>query len=54
MRAAGAVRGGDVVALDRDLDVLAAVEEMVDRLVAVAAGDDHGRRTERVEPLGQH
>ena len=38
----------DLVPLDRDLDVPLAVEEVVDRLVAVAAGDDHGRRAELV------
>ena len=53
MRAACAVRRRHVVALDRELDVLDPVEEVVDGLVAVAARDDHGRRAELDEPLGQ-
>ena len=51
MRAAGAVRRGDVVPLDGNLDMLAPVEEMVDRVVAVPAGDDHRRRAELVQAL---
>ena len=53
VRAAGAVRCRDVVALDGDLDVPLAVEEMVDRIVAVPAGDDHRGRAELVDPLGE-
>ena len=53
MRAAGAVRGGDVVALDRNLHVPLPVEEVVDRLVGVSAGDDHRRRSESVNALRQ-
>ncbi len=43
----------DVVPLDGKLDVLAAVEEMVDRGLAVAAGDERGRSAELDQPLGQ-
>src|SRR5439155_25013811 len=53
VRAAGAMRGWDAVPLDRDLDVLLAVEEVVDRLVTVTAGDDHSAGAEPVQPLGQ-
>ena len=53
MGAAGAVRGRDVVPLDGDLDVPLAVEEVVDRIVAVPAGDDHRGSAQLVEPLGQ-
>ena len=38
---------------DRDLDVRAAVEEVVDRLLAVTARDDRRRRAELVQPLGE-
>ena len=41
-----------VVALDRDLEVPLAVEEVVDR-IAVAAGHDRRRRAELDEPLGE-
>ena len=51
--AAGAVRRRGIVTIDRDLDVLVAVEEVVDRLRAVAARDDHGRSAELMEALGQ-
>ncbi len=51
MRTSGTVRRRDVMACDGNLDVLAAVEEMVDRVVAVAAGDDHCRRAEVVQAL---
>ena len=53
VRAAGAVRRRDVVALDLDLDVPLPVEEMVDRVFAVAAGDDHRGSAELVDPLGE-
>ena len=53
MGTAGAVRRGDLVALDRDLDVVAAVEKVVDRLLGVAAGDDHRRRSQSVDSLRQ-
>ena len=53
VRAAGAVRRSDVVPLDGDLDVALAVVEMVDGVVAVAAGDDHRRRAELVQALGE-
>ena len=39
------------VPLDRDLDVRLPVEEVIDGLVAVAAGDDHRSRAEPVQPL---
>ena len=42
---------GDVVALDRDLDVSCPVEEVVDGLEAVSARDDHGGRAELVQAL---
>src|SRR5207253_1389140 len=50
MGAPGPVRRAGVVPLDRDLDVLATVEEVVDRL-PVPAGDDHRRRPESVDAL---
>ena len=53
MRAAGAVRGAALVARDRDLHDLLAVEERVDRLVAVTSRDDHRLRPERVQAAGQ-
>ena len=53
MGAARAVRRRDVVALDRDLDVALPVEEVVDRVVAVAAGDDDRGRAELVHALGE-
>ena len=43
----------DVVPLDRDLDVLAPSKRWSTAGVAVAAGDDHGRRAELVQPLGE-
>ena len=39
--------------VDRDLDVARAVEEVVDGVLAVAAGDDDGGRAELVQPLGE-
>ena len=48
VRAAGAVRGAVGVALAGDLDEPLAVEEDVDRLLAVPAGDDDAARAERV------
>src|SRR2546430_14265384 len=39
------------VPLDRDLEVLAAVEEMVDGTLAVSAGDDHGGGAGPVQAL---
>src|SRR5205823_2614223 len=53
VRAARAVRGGDRVTLDRDLDVRRAVEEVVDSVLAVTAGDDDRGRAELVQPLGE-
>ena len=53
MRAAGAVRRGDVVALDRDLVMLGSVEEMVDGLLGMPAGHERRRRTARDERLRQ-
>ena len=43
----------DRVPLDGDLDVPLAVEEVVDRRRAMAAGDDDGRRAQLMQPLGQ-
>ena len=53
VRAAGAVGRPGVMPVYRDLDVLAAVEEVVDGLVAVTTRDDHGRSAERMNPLSQ-
>ena len=50
MRAPGTVGRANVVPLDRDLDVLPAVKEVVDRLT-VSPGDDHRRRPESADPL---
>ena len=43
----------DFVTAHRNLDVPLAVEEMVDRMLAVPAGDECRRRTELVQPFGQ-
>ena len=53
VRAAGAVRRRHRVTLDRDLEVLAPVEEVVDGVFAVAARDERRRRAELDEPLGE-
>ncbi len=53
MRTAGAVRRGALVTLDRDLDVLVPVVEMVDGIAAVTAGDERGGSTELAQTLGQ-
>src|ERR687897_2946892 len=53
VRTPGAVRCRDVVALDGDLDVLIAVEEVVDRLRPVPTGDDDRGRSKLVNPLCQ-
>src|SRR3954470_2323533 len=50
VRATGAVRGGDVVALDGDLEVTRAVEEVIDG-IAVPTGDDHRGRPQLHERL---
>src|SRR6476646_7432107 len=52
VRAPSPVRRAGVEPLDRDLDVLPAVKEVVDRLT-MPAGDDDGRRAESVDPLRQ-
>ena len=44
MGAAGAVSCGNRVAGDGDLDVVRAVEEVVDGMLAMAAGDEDGGR----------
>ena len=51
MRATRSVCRCDVMPLDGNLEVLAAVEEVVDRVIAVAARDDRGARAELVQPL---
>src|SRR2546426_6176202 len=53
MSAAGAVSGGDVVTFNGNLHVAPTVEEMVDRLVAVASRHDNGPRAEIVQTLGK-
>ena len=53
MGAARTVRRGDLVPLDGDLGVRHAVEQVVDRVVAVAAGDERSGRAELDEPLRQ-
>ena len=52
MSAARPVSRRGVVPLDRDLDVLLTVEEVVDGLT-VSARDDHGRSAESMDPLRQ-
>jgi hypothetical protein len=47
------VRRRDIVLFDLDLDVPLTVEEVIDRLVPVAASDDHRPRAELVDPLGE-
>jgi len=53
MRTARAVGRCDIVPIDLDLDVPLTVEEMVDCVSAVATGDDHRRRAEAVDSLGE-
>ena len=52
MRAAGPVRGTAVVPLNRDLNVLRTVEEVVDGLT-VPSGNDHSRSPETMDPFRQ-
>ena len=52
VRAPSPVRGAGVEPLDQDLDVLPAVEKVVNRLT-VSPGDDHRRRPQSVDPLRQ-
>jgi hypothetical protein len=52
MGAPRAVGRRNLMPLDPHLEMAEAVEEVIDRL-AVAAGDDHRRRSESVDPLGQ-
>jgi hypothetical protein len=47
------VRRGDVVPRHRDVDDVLTVEERVDGLAPVPAGDDHGLRAERVKTAGE-
>ena len=53
VRAAGAVRRRDGEPLDGDLDVLRSRRRDGRRRLAVAAGDDRGRRAELDQPLGE-
>ena len=53
VRAAGPVGRANVMEEHWDLDVLLAVEEVVDGVLPVPAGDEHHRRTELVQALGQ-
>ena len=53
VRAARAVRRSDRRAARRESRRARAVEEMVDRVVAVPAGDDRGARAQLVQPLRQ-
>ena len=53
MRTARSMRRGDVVPVDRDLDVALPVEEMIDRRVPVTPGDNDGGRASIVNPLGE-
>jgi SAM-dependent methyltransferase len=53
VRATCAVGGGDLVSRDRDLHVDLAVEEVIDRVSAVASGHDHRRSPESVQALGE-
>ena len=51
MRTAGPVRRSDLVALDRQLEVLLTVEEVVDCRLPVSAGDESRTGAELDEPL---
>src|SRR5512132_565700 len=53
MGAAGPVRRRHVVALDGNLDVLFAVEEVISRFLSVPTGHDHRGRTELVDRFCQ-
>ena len=44
----------DVDSVDLDLHVAAPVEEVVNGLVTVPARNEHCRRAELVQPLGEH